>query len=60
MPQEAQAPQSGPQQTEAEWWAEDAARLNEFCDVVAKSGHCGSVDAKQPKLNPDGTLADNQ
>ena len=44
-------------QTEAEWWNEDAERVNKRCDAAVKAGVV--VDTREgppPALNEDGSL----
>lgn len=50
--------QGAPTQTEAEWWAEDAARINALSQAAIESGaQYGNVH-QPPALNADGSLAE--
>mgnify|MGYP007061242274 CR=1 FL=1 len=46
---------SGHQQTEEEWWEEDARRLNEMCAIAHKNGWVVTKPVEQPELNSGGT-----
>jgi len=48
---------AGHEQTLAEWYEEDAKRLNELGDLAVKRGHIWGSISPLPKLNPDGSLA---
>lgn len=46
------------EQTQAEWWEEDADRINQMSKAAHGLGVVRTVNATAPKLNPDGSLAD--
>jgi hypothetical protein len=40
----------------AEWYAEDARRLNEMGEAARKLGYLVGTEVDPPELNPDGSL----
>ncbi len=44
--------------SEADFWAEDAAAYNRKGELYREAGVSAGMIREQPKLNPDGSLAD--
>ena len=52
------APAPTPKDEEAQWWKDDAARVNAMGEQARKMGITRPLGAgPPPKLNPDGSLA---
>ena len=47
-----------PTQTLAEWWEEDAQRLNELCNAFAKAGTAVPVPDMDDELDEEGTIVE--